>query len=260
MPIAQDREIPKINIVFTGFVLSRIKEGSDVAEVGALNDGDACHRPKISVFRNTPDGRPPRLQNISFDIDQNIELKVENTGQTKIKEYRKPGFTRDSETNDENDFGWVLNLNDLFGGQFPLAVGLLKPVFRINNAEFYTDLPTKHPMRIKFPDLEPQPFGRIAENFAANVYFDTPDSRAVLRNGNNELLTIKNNEQGITYTIVFGCHCQQELAISDFPGVYKLLPGVPKEKRVDFVGATPDGFLIEGAAGGEVPCMAGNLP
>src|SRR5882724_1983096 len=95
MPISE-RGIPKIKIIFKGFFISRIKDGNSIAEIGALSDS-ACHRPRISVLKSGDNGLPPTVENVVFDIDQNIEVKIENTDLTTIKEFRKDPFDRKSD-------------------------------------------------------------------------------------------------------------------------------------------------------------------
>lgn len=260
MPIAELRpDKPKIKVIFTGFFLSRVKEGNPFAEIGASADGEMCHRPRLKVYKSGDDGNPHRLLGLPIDIDQNFQLKVENTSQENIGVFTKGNFKR-APDHDENDFRWFPNLVELFGGEFPIKEGALKPIFRINSAVFYAEEVTERPMQIKLANGSLEPFGKVAEHIAANVYFDQPESRAVLRNGTDDLLIIDQSEPTRTYIIVFACDCQQAPTVSDFPDVFKVLD-VPLDKRlvVDFVGEPVPGLLLVGGQGGRVPCYLGNI-
>jgi hypothetical protein len=264
MPIT-DLTRPKITVFFTGFVLSRVKAGNAIAEVAALNTSP-CHQPKVSAKKITSDGQTVALEDLSFDIGKDFDLKVENTTRTKIEEFpldskERKKFNRSAGTGDKDDFRWHIDLDtDLFKGEnLVVAHEKLSPVFRINNALFYTAVRTKVPMSIKRPDISAlQPFGLVAEGVAANVYFDQPNSKAVLRNGISEVLTIDSSEPGVSYVIDFHCGCHREIQVSDFPLVYDLIGRMlPENKKIDFHGDTVvTGSFVECC---RAPCFGGNL-
>lgn len=264
MPIDVDLPRPKIVVFFSGFVITRIKAGNPVAEVGAHADSD-CHQPKISVKKITASG-PRSLENLVFDIDKDIELKVEQTTRTKIEEFPldpnvRKSFDRKAGTGDPDDFRWFVDLDtDLFKGEnLTVTPGKLKPIFRINNAVFYTATRTKAPMKIKRPGTgELVPFGLAAEQIAANIYFDKPESKAVLRNGISEILTIDQTDPGASYLIEFNCECHRQIQVSDFPLVYDVIGSkLPDDKKIDFQGEKKlSGSFAECC---EVPCFGGNL-
>jgi len=261
MPIDQDHPTPKIKVIFQGFVITRIKKGNAVAEIGALNSSK-CHSPKITVLRLTTQGALRVVENLVFDINQNIELRVEKEGQTRIDTYTKGAeqFDRNSADNDPNDFRWFINLDsDLHKEEeFTIAPNKLIPIFRMNDALFYTESLTRGPLKIKRKDKAPQLFGKAAESIAALVNLDN-NSRAVLRNGINDLITIDGAEAGTRYTIIFNCECHESVQESDFPLIYELLQladNKDKQREIDFIGEPLN--LVPGNRP-EVPCFGGNL-
>jgi hypothetical protein len=259
MPIT-DGKPPKINILFTGFFISRINEGAAIAEIGALSESD-CHRPRITILKDSHNGFPLTPEGVVFDIDQHIEFQVENTELTTIKEFRNGDFKRNAETNDKDDFRWVLDLTNevLDGKEVPVLADKLKPIFRINNAEFYTAHLTNR-LKLKRPNSDPLPFGRIADMFCANITFND-NSKMVIKNGINTLMTIDHSEKEVTYQIVIDCHCQQQVATSDFPEIFNVLGNIPDNiKGTDFVADAPPVTLAGGPIqGGDVPCMGGRI-
>lgn len=264
MPIT-DLPRPKITVFFTGFVISRVNDGNAIAEVAALNTS-LCHQPKVTVKKITLDGQMVGLEHLSFDIGKDFDLKVENTTRTKIEEFPfdpavRQAFNRSAGTGDENDFRWHIDLDtDLFKGEnLVVAHEKLSPIFRINNAVFYTAIPTKGPMAIKRAGtLALEPFGLVAEAIAANVYFDQANSKAVLRNGISEILTIDSSDPGTSYLVDFNCECHREIQVSDFPLVFEVIGStLPESKRIDFHGDTVvNGSFVECC---RVPCFGGNL-
>jgi len=257
MPI--DRSDEKVQILFMGFFISHINAGAPFADIGALANSP-CHSPRVKIFKSSK-GQLHELQRASFDVGQDIEIKVENTTRTTIDEFRTQGFDRKNANSDPNDFGWVVDLNsEIFGGvAFPLINGTLKPIIRVNSAVFYTVLTTDNPLRIKRPNQAAQDFGKIAEHFAAKIAFDKPDTRVVVRNGINEVLTIDQSEPDARYLITIDCHCQQDVAVSDFPEVFKVFADVPATATADFQPTPVAGALGGISNGGDVPCGGGNL-
>jgi hypothetical protein len=261
MPIDQDHPDPKIRIIFQGFVITRIKKGNATAEVGALKSPN-CHSPKITVLKKNARGSLRVVENLVFDITRDFELKVEKANLAGIDTYTKGGeqFDRNNEANDPNDFRWFINLDtDLHkADEFTIIPNKLSPVFRLNEAIFYTESLTFGPLKIKRKNTAPQPFGKAAETISAIINLDN-ESKATLRNGINDVLVIDGAENGTSYTIIFNCECHESVQESDFPLIYEVIQlkdDADKKKEIDFVGEPLS--LVPGSRP-EVPCFGGNF-
>ena len=263
MPIDVDRPNPKIKVLFQGFVITRIKDGVSPAKLGALGTSD-CHKPKISVLRITEDRQMHAVENLVFDINEDIWLDVENTGLTTVQEYIRGNdnnvrdFDRKADVGDKNDFRWFIDLDTLFEGDAPtVSFDKLKPVFHIDKALFYTESRTIGKMKIKRGNNQPELFGRTAEQIAANIYFDRDDSKAVLRNGDKTVFTFDAAEKGTTFIILFNCECHEEIVQSDFPLIHEVIGGnLPSDKKLDLIG---EDLRPQFANTPEVPCFGGNI-
>ena len=260
MPIKQDHPKPKIKIIFQGFVISRVKDGNSFADVGALNTS-ACHKPKVSIMKRDADGEINAIENLVFDVNKDFEIKVENPFIEKIVAYRKETdannrpFDRRTGDGDENDFRWFINFDtELFNEDLTVIHSKLQPIFRVNNAIFYTETRTKGKLKIARQGREPELFGRAAEQIAANIYFKH-NSKAVLKNGINDVLTIGPEDPNASYLILFNCECHQDIGESDFPLVFDVI--TPRSgQRLDFRGEN----VVSGPGNTpEVPCFGVNL-
>ncbi|MGA9772209.1 MAG: hypothetical protein WBV94_24470 [Blastocatellia bacterium] len=235
MAIASD---PTIQIVFKGLVLAAITEGNPFAEVGALIDSP-CHKAKLTVTKKTPGAADEKIQ--VPDGSSRISLEVKKTSRKKIETYKGLAkFYRAGSTGDPNDFRWFVDVEtDLHPDrQYKTKKGRIKPIFRVNNALFYTRKRFEDTAELRLGEANKKNFGKLADEIAANIYLDTPESVAVLTiDGVIKMRADASDvKKGIRYVIDFDCHCgppPPHSTISDFNTFYKALtPDTPQNKQV----------------------------
>ena len=271
---------PTITIIFKGASVTRIHDGERLAQVGAIA-GDACHAAKIKVFRlrngQIEDENKPFFAPDDFNRDDDLFLDVEGTSRRDVQTYQKDNFNRAAESqspgpDQQEDFRYLIDLRRdiLKDTPFLIDQSKLKPIFHIPRAVFYTHLLTEFPVRVKplgsgggaTSDL-----GFAAEEIAARITLDQPNSRAVLRNGSKVMLTVDHTDvqRGTSYQIVFDCLCEEGAAAanptSDFTLLYQAIKSpngdLPEERKRDLeltppagaVGVSPLVFCGQGNGG-----------
>jgi len=229
---------PKITIIFQGFVFTRIRHGAAEATLGALKSSQ-CHQPKITINKKAADGaETPLVLPNQIVPDDNFSLLVENTTSSGIRIFQMDDepFNRLDDENDRNDFRWFLDLEALQGAPVVRDETKLFPIFTLNNGLFHTFTRSPGEVRLKRKGRETtKRFGRFGLEVGANIYFDQPNSRAVFKKGNQEILTVEAASE-FTFVINVDCNCHQNEDISDFPLVYEVAKDVPEGERLDFIG------------------------
>lgn len=262
MPVETDFPNPTIEIIFKGLVISAIKGGNELAEIGALV-ASPCHRATLKVIRHAPGEEDQTIHR--FDPDTRISLKVENTSRSKIETYQgQEEFIRKEGKGDKNDFRWYADVDTLHPDkQYTPKPDSIRPIFSVNSALFYTHDKTPAGMKFKKDGGAEEEFGHTALEIGANVYIDGLHSKAVLRADGEKLLTIDASDvvKGITYKIEFDCLCLQpngeKPSESDFPAVYEAMePDTPNNEQVEFIGP-PAG--IGPSANPQVFCIGVNI-
>lgn len=245
MPVTALEPDPTIEVLFKGVIVTFIKDGETLAQVGAIHD-EPCHEPRITVFEISPAGRKLIASRAMFNLDEDIFLDVENTSRSKIEILSKPGFDRNVKPQDEkDDFGYFVDFKrDIFPTTgLTIDNSKIKPVFHIrNNAVFYTTIPTKTKVQTLRKNGDIKKLGFAAEQIGAQIKFDKLHSRAVLRNGNNVILTIDSRAvlDRKKYIIDFDCECPPpnppvKRETSDFLLIYKATD-LPEDQQVDILG------------------------
>ncbi|MEW6207534.1 MAG: hypothetical protein AB1631_04150 [Acidobacteriota bacterium] len=257
MPTDQLPVRPKIRFIFRGFLITRIRDGAAGAEIGALAISQ-CHQPKITIIEITPEGAENPVDH-AFDLDSDFSLSVENVAQSGIQVFQADTepFNRLDDENDPRDFRWVIDLEELLRKPLQVDETKLGPIVTMDNGLFYTFGRSPGEVKIKRPGARLRRFGRYGLDIGANIYFDQPDSRAVFKNGDEEILSV-DATQGSRFEIVFDCNCHTDTQESDFPLVYEVVgAGLTEEEKVDFEG---DPIRTGGSANPEVYCAGGNVP
>lgn len=252
---------PKIRIIFRGFVITRIQEGTEWAELSSLRNSK-CHQPQISIIEITADGAEiPVDQNKFIPLaDQGLSLTVDGTAESGIRIFQKDTdpFNRLDDENDSRDFRWFIDLKELHGDKkLEVDTSKLKPMIKLNNALFHTFAISPGEVRIKRHQKPSRRFGKFGLELAAHVYLDKAGSKAVLKNGDAEILAV-DTEQGSRYEIVFDCNCHTDIQESDFPLVYDVIGGsLAEEEKLDLEG---DPLHTGPSCSPEVYCVCGNIP
>jgi hypothetical protein len=266
MPVNVLDPNPTIKVIFRGFIVTHIKDGEPAAQIGAFAD-DPCHAPKISVIKINADGQRAGIPS-TFNLSQDIFLDVVNTSRPDIQTFQKDNFNRNKrkspdQSDEEEDFRYFIDLKKDVLKQTPFVIDdtKLKPIFHIQQAVFYTRLCTGTRLVIKRPTGD-EDLGFAAEQIAARITLDQPNSKAVLRNGGQDILVTDATEaaQGISYLIDFNCDCNvartEPKLNSDFILVYQTMVNPPPaNQQVDI-----HGVKVPGARGTnpQVLCTGGN--
>jgi hypothetical protein len=254
MPIADGQE-PTIKLTFLGLVITRVKDGAAKAEVGVLR-GVETHQ--LRTITSTKNGNPFSFAG-PLNLSENFSLDVQNSSLTNIKVFTTPEFNRLNDAGDPLDFRWWIDMEkDLFTGGGPVAINFdaLGPIIDITCAEFYTEARSENRLQLKRAGGATEPFGKIAIAIGANIYLDQPGSRAVLMNGDREILNVSIDD-GDTYVIEFDCECERgpDDKESDFPLVFRAFPSILPADQIDLVSEEDESGPI---VGGDARCGGSN--
>jgi hypothetical protein len=275
---------PTIRVIFKGLVIAHVKDGEPSAQVGAIFGSDRklkCHRPKITIsrFQNgayLDEINLARRLSISENLfPDDIHLDVIGTKQAGISTYQKGNFNRhDKDNSDPDDFRWYIDLEkEIFpGANLAIDKSKIKPVFHVQNAVFSAIGPTEDAFVIRQADNTEKDLGFATDAIVANITLDQLASKAVLRVGAREILTVDASHllQKMRFEILFDCDCAEaedaEPAVRVAggplpPGDFTLIFGaiganLPENERVDI--QLPADIEEEKAFSAQVYCQGGN--
>jgi hypothetical protein len=272
MPIETERPNAAIRLIFRGLLISRIQDKKPSAEIGVIRDL-ADHPLKFGIAKKTSSGdfEPVAMENLNLNEDITLEVQHDQSASSGIELFTKPGFDRSKDTNDPNDFKWVIDFESSEFLNKPLAVkpNSLKPIIRIYEGVFYALSISDRDINLKRPNGPETTFGKVAIEIGANVYLD-PGSKAILKNGSKVIKTFDGKDT-TPYKIVFDTDCDTPNTESDFKLVYDALvdkasgAAIDAGKKLDLSPAPsedpadPAGTNTEPAFSPTVRCVGGNL-
>lgn len=194
-----------IKIFFDGLLDFCVRDGDEFCQVGILKDVPG-HELRFDVKEIT-DRDEHILECIEpSQAEGSMSLTVHGVSQKGVRLYTPtPGFHRDEAQDDPNDFRWLLDLEGPECYNRPLKINPegFRSILTINNGLFFTrDLSEDEISLVTDENPEGDFLGKVALVVGAYIYFDRPDARAVLTNGNEscELL----GRPGTTYEIFIG--------------------------------------------------------
>lgn len=244
---------PHIELIFRGFVISRVTDGSGTAIIDALRDS-ACHEPTIKIVEVTAEGRVLRFDRVDAGKPISIEVVGPKYPGIQVMQKDNDRFDRLASGNDRNDFRWHIDLGELQGRAVKVKPEQVSPIVTVNNGLFHTSDTSPLQILVKRRDASGTPlpierFGQVASQFSGNIYLKNKNSKAIFKNGANEI----NLNPKSKYVMAFDCHCDVQPLQSDFPLVYQAvgveengaIAVVPVAERVELeiepplVGPTP---------------------
>lgn len=254
---------PYIRLIFRGFVISRITDGSATAIMDALRDSP-CHEPTVKILEITEDGRELRVDDVDPKKPFSIQVVGAKFPRIQVMQKDNHPFDRRSNGNDKNDFRWQINLGELHGRAVKVNPAQVSPIVTVDNGLFYTSDTAPLDILLRRRDasgssLPLERLGKVGNEFSGNIYLKDKDSKVIFKNGESEIgLKPKS-----TYIMAFDCHCDVEPLQSDFPFVYRAI-GVedhgaivplPEVERVDLEIEPP----ITGPTPGRTYCLGANV-
>lgn len=254
---------PYIRLIFRGFVISRITDGSATAIMDALRDSP-CHEPTVKILEINEDGSESRVDGI--DPNKPFSIKVEGPKFPRIQVLKKDNgpFDRRSNGNDKNDFRWHIDLGQLHRQKVKVNSANVSPMVTVDSALFYTSDTAPLDVLVRRRDASGSPLplerlGKVGNEFSANIYLKDKKSKVLLTNDGTPIdLNPKS-----TYIMTFDCHCDVDPEQSDFPFIYRAI-GVEKQgaitplpdaERVDLEIEPP----LTGPTPGRTYCLGGNV-
>ena len=244
MPVHTLDRQPTIKVLFKGLIITHIKDREPLAQLGAVRNAPS-HEPQITVTRINADGKKTIAETKDFDLKEDIFLDVETTSASRIRTFQgKESFKklRTTGPSDKHDFRLHVDFDrDLFDGE-PVSVdpAEIGPVFTLQNAVFYTEVPTEQIVD-RFANGTKKAIGIVAEELGALVKLSRGRRTATLRNGIREIFKAVVGD-GSTYIIEFNCECPRPAPVSagaavnpdsDFELVYNAIgKDLPKSRRV----------------------------
>lgn len=162
-------------ITFTGLLVFRRDENTDKYEVGILRARDA-HEPHLFQIEYGAEGEQPKpippdtLE--QFVKDGNVAWVLEVEGGTGLGVHakpHKPGNRKKPSSGDEQDLGWIINIeNDEFhNGKLKRALKALQPVIQLTSGELFTSCKTDSVVTIR--GAFAQDFGFIAGGIGLKI-------------------------------------------------------------------------------------------
>ena len=208
----QVRDSYWIRVLFHGLLVGCIKDGQ--LQVGALKDV-AHHNIAIRVYEKGND--TPICERILSPTDH-ISLQVSAPLSQGVSQYHVPlvdiDLDRASYENQEfrHDFRWLIDFEKIYktnGKPIKKKRDKLSPRFQLNSGILYT-LVRSIPLNLKKDGIpDPEPFGRSAQIFAANIY-RMPGSKAKFTIDDKPVLPIGHLSSDHQYDIVFSNDCDSE--------------------------------------------------
>jgi hypothetical protein len=274
MPVNALDPHPTIKVIFKGLIISHIVDGKPFAQIGAVKDAP-CHEPKIKIVKENPDGSQEGIANTSdFNLKEAIFLDVENASTKKIRTFQRKEtssnkFDRFNEADNKNDFRLHVDLErDVYKKKPPsVDKSQIKPVFTIENAVFLTRFRTDKKLTITRKNGPSTPLGFAAKEIEAQIKLNKSNGKAILRNGNNVIMTVdaSNLAQGTSFVITFDCECDVMAPVlsgaaagngmTDFSLSHSVVAkNLGPQAQVDIVGEPTGG----GPSDPLVFCMVGN--
>lgn len=276
MPVNALPSNPTIEVIFRGLVVSHVIDGESVAQLGAVK-GAPCHEARITVTEFHTDGTSDQLAETSaFNLEKDIFLDVENASKTKIYTFERAEtdtnkFDRSADKENVNDFRFHIDFErDIYKNKTPTVdQTMIGPVFSIQSAVFFTQRRTDRIVNKVTKDGSSTAIGFAAQEIAARIKLDQPQSKAFLRNNGNIILTVDASSvaNGKTYVIEFDCECDHTApkvsgaaaGRTDFSLVHNAVgKNLSEDEIVDIVEPKPTGPARGGPADPQVFCQGGN--
>lgn len=220
--------LPDIRLYFSGLLILGVKDGGPHCQVGIVKpDFMPGHFLTFDVkeITNGVKRSLPLLDPAEIKDNEPLLLKLDPPGSVKLFKHERghepkhgAGHEALQHNPEDNDFKWVVNLEQVYGHGLKVKREALRSIFTINGGEYFTlDISKdkvkfikKHKEVVEFdPEfLRTGTSNKVALLIGGNIILDRPGASATLMLGQRVLYTFKRKE-GTWYEISLGLNRPQ---------------------------------------------------
>jgi len=194
---------PSLTIIFRGLMALRQDTEENTLAVGILRAPE--HEFTVQVLEKSPQG----VSSYSIPMNQLMGAKSDTwlvavpAQRNGVTYYQNGVFDRQKGVGDIRDFRWLVDLEgkEFYGRKLAIDQRHLGVDVKFSNGEFYTKTTTR-PLERKLGTKTFEPFGRVAQEIATDVFLEDGDFVLTSQASGAEILRLK-QKPDTTYELVF---------------------------------------------------------